>query len=189
MAVRPIAEVSLPAVCEWVRFGGVVAAHAGISREVQAVVRLGRDDTIQRRGIHLLAGAFQSRDESEKKKAAENERTGSEGHSMVWYRPGLASPSANAELYTRSIINVLDVAVSDSLVRNGGAVGRFNIVMDCAGMSSKNSPSVAGAKRLFSILQDHYPDRLGVLLVANLSGLKHHANEDDAAVRYRGRAR
>lgn len=90
---------------------------------------------------------------------------------MVWYRPGLASPSANAELYTRSIINVLDVAVSDSLVRNGGAVGRFNIVMDCAGMSSKNSPSVAGAKRLFSILQDHYPDRLGVLLVANLSGL------------------
>lgn len=75
------------------------------------------------------------------------------------------------ELYTRSIINVLDVAVSDSLVRNGGAVGRFNIVMDCAGISSKNSPSFAGVKRLFSILQDHYPDRLGVLLVANLSGL------------------
>jgi hypothetical protein len=99
------------------------------------------------------------------------ERSGSEGHAMVWYRPGLASPSDDAELYTRTIINVLDVAVSDSLMRNRGRIGRFNIVMDCGGMSSRNSPSIASAKRLFSILQDHYPDRLGVLLAANLSGL------------------
>jgi hypothetical protein len=99
------------------------------------------------------------------------ERSGSEGHTMVWYRPGLASPSDDAELYTRAIINVLDVAVSDSLVRSRGKIGRFNIVMDCGGMSSRNSPTIASAKRLFSILQDHYPDRLGVLLAANLSGL------------------
>jgi hypothetical protein len=103
--------------------------------------------------------------------AGKNGRSGSEGHSMVWYRPSLASPSDDGELYTRSIINVLDVAVSDSLIRNRGTIGRFNIVMDCGGMSSRNSPSIAGTKRLFSILQDHYPDRLGVLLVANLSGL------------------
>jgi hypothetical protein len=89
----------------------------------------------------------------------------------VWYRPGLASPSDDEEMYTRSIINVLDVAVSESLIRNRGTIGRFNIVMDCGGMSSRNSPTIAGAKRLFSILQDHYPDRLGVLLAANLSGL------------------
>jgi len=104
--------------------------------------------------------------------AEKNGRSGSsEGHSMVWYRPGLASPSDDEEMYTRSIINVLDVAVSESLIRNRGTIGRFNIVMDCGGMSSRNSPTIAGAKRLFSILQDHYPDRLGVLLAANLSGL------------------
>jgi hypothetical protein len=131
-------------------------------------IRFNRAGFIYPRG-HSNPGVNQRRRLAEKK----NERSGGseEGHSMVWYRPGLASPSDDEELYTRSIINVLDVAVSDSLVRNRGTIGRFNIVMDCGGMSSRNSPTIAGAKRLFSILQDHYPDRLGVLLAANLSGL------------------
>ena len=93
------------------------------------------------------------------------------GHSMVWYRPSLASPSVNTELYMRTIIHTLDLAVSNSLIRNGGTIGRFNLVMDFAGMSSKNSPTIANVKRLFSVLQDHFPDRLGVLLVANSSSL------------------
>eukprot|EP00571_Detonula_confervacea_P007557 CAMPEP_0172320230 /NCGR_PEP_ID=MMETSP1058-20130122/40040_1 /TAXON_ID=83371 /ORGANISM="Detonula confervacea, Strain CCMP 353" /LENGTH=806 /DNA_ID=CAMNT_0013035453 /DNA_START=51 /DNA_END=2471 /DNA_ORIENTATION=+ len=93
------------------------------------------------------------------------------GHSMVYYRPGLASPSENSELYGRNMINALEMAVSDSLVRNKGTIGRFNVVMDCSGMSSKNSPSIANVKKLFSVLQDHFPDRLGVILAANLSGL------------------
>jgi hypothetical protein len=93
------------------------------------------------------------------------------GHSMVWYRPSLASPSDNTELYMRTIIHTLDLAVSDSLLRNSGTIGRFNLVMDCSGMTSKNSPTIANVKRLFSVLQDHFPDRLGVLLVANASTL------------------
>jgi len=93
------------------------------------------------------------------------------GHSMVYYRPGLASPAEDPELYSRSMINALEHAVSDSLIRNNGAIGRFNVVMDCTGMSSKNSPSISQVKRFFSMLQDHFPDRLGVLLAANLSGL------------------
>jgi len=93
------------------------------------------------------------------------------GHSMVYYRPGLASPSTDPELYSRAMVNTLEQAVSDSLLRNDGTVGRFNVVMECTGMSSKNSPSIAQVKKLFSVLQDHFPDRLGVLLAANLSGL------------------
>ena len=93
------------------------------------------------------------------------------GHSMVWYRPGFASPSENPEMYMRTMIHALENAVADSLVRNDGKIGRFNVVMDCKGMGSKNSPSIADVKRLFSVLQDHFPDRLGVLLAANLSGL------------------
>ena len=93
------------------------------------------------------------------------------GHSMVWYRPSLASPSVNTELYMRTIIHTLDLAVSDSLLRNSGTIGRFNLVMDFSGMSSKNSPTIANVKRLFSVLQDHFPDRLGVLLVTNASTL------------------
>ena len=93
------------------------------------------------------------------------------GHSMVWYRPGLASPSEDPELYGRTMVNTLEMAVSDSLTRNKGTIGRFNVVMDCTGMGSKNSPSIANVKKLFGVLQDHFPDRLGVLLAANLSGM------------------
>ncbi len=93
------------------------------------------------------------------------------GHSMVWLRPSLASPTDNPHQYGRSLIHAVEMAVSDSLERNAGTIGRFNVVVDCANMSSKNSPSIAGVKTVFSILQDHFPDRLGVLLLANLSGL------------------
>ena len=93
------------------------------------------------------------------------------GHSLVWYRPGLASPTDDPELYGRTMINTLEMAVSDSLTRNKGTIGRFNVIMDCSGMGSKNSPSIANVKKLFGVLQDHFPDRLGVILAANLSGL------------------
>ena len=93
------------------------------------------------------------------------------GHSMVWFRPSLASPTDNPHQYGRSVIHAVEMAVSDSLERNDGTIGRFNVVVDCANMSSKNSPSMSGVKTVFSVLQDHFPDRLGVLLLANLSGL------------------
>ena len=89
------------------------------------------------------------------------------GHSIVWYRPGLATVD-DPEVYGRVLINTLERAVSDSLFRNGGEIGRFNVLMDCAGMGSRNSPPVREIKRIFSFMQDHFPDRLGVLLVANL---------------------
>ena len=89
------------------------------------------------------------------------------GHSILWYRPGLATVD-DPEVYGRVLINSLERAVSDSLYRNGGEVGRFNVVMDCAGMGSRNSPPLREVKRIFSFMQDHFPDRLGVLLVANL---------------------
>ena len=44
---------------------------------------------------------------------AERERPGSEGHSIVWYCPGPALPSADAELCTHLIVNALDIPVLD----------------------------------------------------------------------------
>ena len=117
---------------------------------------------------HSRAGPRQRDDAS---KVNDPSLLNGQGHSMVYYRPGLASPSDNPDLYGRTMINALEMAVADSLVRNKGTVGRFNVVMDCKGMGSKQSPTIADVKKLFSVLQDHFPDRLGVLLAANLSGL------------------
>ena len=89
---------------------------------------------------------------------------------MVLYRPGLTD-CQEPELYIRTILYSLEHAVSDALLRNNGEIGRFNVVMDCEGMGRKSAPGLAYIKKGFTFLQDHYPDRLGVLLVANLSGI------------------
>lgn len=95
---------------------------------------------------------------------------GNVGHSMVWYSPGKATLD-DPELYIRSLIYTLEAAVTDSLLRNNGEIGRFNLIVDCEGVGTKSIPSMAAVKKLFAFLQDHFPDRLGVLLLANLSGV------------------
>jgi hypothetical protein len=92
------------------------------------------------------------------------------GHAMVWYRPGQAFLD-DPELYIRALIYTLEAAVADSLLRNNGEIGRFNLVVDCEGVGTKSIPSIAYVKKLFAFLQDHFPDRLGVLLLANLGGI------------------
>jgi len=109
--------------------------------------------------------------EAKARSSDDSQSLATKGHSMVYYRPAFASPSENPDLYMRTMTHALESAVADSLLRNDGAVGRFNVVMDCEGMGSKHSPSIAQVKTFFSVLQDHFPDRLGVLLAVNLSGL------------------
>ena len=92
------------------------------------------------------------------------------GHSMVWYRPGLTT-GQEPVLYIRAVIHTLEQAVADSLLRNHGEIGRFNLVLDCLGVSHKSISSLSDIKKLFTLLQDHFPDRLGVMLLANLSGM------------------
>jgi hypothetical protein len=89
---------------------------------------------------------------------------------MVWYSPAKASLK-DPELYIRTLIYTLEAAVTDSLLRNRGEIGRFNLVLDCEGVGTRSIPSMVYVKKLFSFLQDHFPDRLGVLLLANLSGV------------------
>lgn len=106
----------------------------------------------------------------EAEKAKNSESLSTSGHSLLFYRPAVATVD-NPDLYGRVMLNAIDSAVADSLLRNKGEIGRFNIIFDCKGFGSKNAPSLANVKLLFRYLQDHFPDRLGVLVVANLGGL------------------
>lgn len=116
---------------------------------------------------HSRAGPRQRKEAENTKDAAYISNV---GHSMVWYRPRKASLD-DPELYIRALINTLEAAVADSLLRNNGEIGRFNLVIDCEGVGTKSIPSMTYIKKLFAFLQDHFPDRLGVLLLANLSGV------------------
>jgi len=103
-------------------------------------------------------------------KAKDSESLSTSGHALLFYRPGVTTVE-DPSLYGRVMLNAIESAITDSLVRNKGEIGRFNIIFDCKGFGSKNAPSLANVKLLFRYLQDHFPDRLGVLVVANLGGM------------------
>jgi len=90
------------------------------------------------------------------------------GHTMVWFRPGHYKVE-NPVLYFRAVLNTLERAVTDNLIRSNGKVGKFNVVMDTHGLTFSMLTSFGHVHRAIVMLQDHFPDRLGMIFLANLS--------------------
>ena len=91
------------------------------------------------------------------------------GHGMIWYRPGIKK-IGDTEAYGRTIVNAVDTAIADSLVRTNNRVGKINILLDCKGFGISYIPRLSDLIRLITILQDHYPDKFGMLIIAHLQG-------------------
>ena len=91
------------------------------------------------------------------------------GHTMIYYRPALHK-AEDAEAYVRVCIHTLELAVADSMKRSGDRVGRYNLLLDSEGFGLGGIPKLSEAFRLFLMMQDHFADRLGVIVIANTSG-------------------
>lgn len=88
-------------------------------------------------------------------------------HSVVWIRPGLrnkADDVANLRVY----VNTLERAVAAALERSNGRVGKFNVIVDGDAFSLGLMPSMHQLKVFVTMLQDHFPDRVGIILLTNL---------------------
>lgn len=86
---------------------------------------------------------------------------------QVWIRPGQRNKVD--DIYaTRAYVNVLERAVAASLQHSNGRVGKFNVILDGQGFSWNLMPSIHQLKVFITILQDHFPDRLGIVLLSNL---------------------
>jgi hypothetical protein len=88
-------------------------------------------------------------------------------HSIVWIRPGLRTKTDDIA-QIRGYVNTLERAVAVGLGKSNGRVGKFNVVLDGSGFSFGLMPSLHHVKVFVTMLQDHYPDRLGILLLTNL---------------------
>jgi hypothetical protein len=88
-------------------------------------------------------------------------------HGIVWLRPAVRV-HVDEVTYTRTIVRELERAVAVSMDHSKGRVGKFNAVIDGQGFSLGATPSLNGIKTFVTILQDHYVDRLGVLILTNL---------------------
>ena len=89
-------------------------------------------------------------------------------HAMLWSRTGMHK-AQDPLAWIRTIIHASDLAVSEALANSHGRVGKFNIVIDATGYQWGSFPSVAYMKQCVTMLQDHFPDRLGLVLIANVS--------------------
>jgi len=68
----------------------------------------------------------------------------------------------------RAYVNALEQAVTASLRNSNGRVGKFNIILDGHNFSFGLMPSLHQLKVFVTILQDHFPDRLGIIMLTNL---------------------
>jgi len=96
---------------------------------------------------------------------------------IIYYRPGLHAP-VSLESYVRNVIYNLDRAAAVASYNTGNDVKylggkgrndprRYYFVLDCKGFSLSMIPSMAAVRKLFGMVGDHYPRRLGKLVILN----------------------
>ena len=69
---------------------------------------------------------------------------------------------------TRAYVNALEEAVAASLRNSKGRVGKFNVILDGHNFSWGLMPSLHQLRVFVTMLQDHFPDRLGIIMLTNL---------------------
>jgi hypothetical protein len=91
------------------------------------------------------------------------------GASILWLTPGLFKMQ-DSEAYGRALLHSLDNCVADALFRSGGKIGKCNVVLDCNDVGFSKIPPIGPTKTLLKKMQDNYPHKLGVFVIANVSG-------------------
>eukprot|EP00539_Tryblionella_compressa_P004867 CAMPEP_0178769234 /NCGR_PEP_ID=MMETSP0744-20121128/20707_1 /TAXON_ID=913974 /ORGANISM="Nitzschia punctata, Strain CCMP561" /LENGTH=465 /DNA_ID=CAMNT_0020425445 /DNA_START=49 /DNA_END=1446 /DNA_ORIENTATION=- len=97
----------------------------------------------------------------------DNNNNKNASHAIVWLRPALRA-SGDEIMYIRTVVRELERAVALSMERSEGRVGKFNVVVDGNDFSFGVMPSLKGIKAFVTILQDHYVDRLGVVILTSM---------------------
>lgn len=96
------------------------------------------------------------------------------GHAIVWMRLALRVKTNDEHdriYFVRSMIREFDRAVAASLKRSNGRLGKFNAVVDGEDFTWGSLPSLSAVKTLVAVLQDHFADRLGVLILVNVGSI------------------
>lgn len=88
-------------------------------------------------------------------------------HGTVWLR--LGHRVKNDLSFFRGILHSGDRAIAEALIESKGETGKFNVVIDCAGFSLSGTPSLHALKQGVTMLQDHFPNRLGMIFLVHLS--------------------
>lgn len=88
-------------------------------------------------------------------------------HGTVWLR--LGHKVKHDLSFFRGILHSGDRAIAEGLIESKGETGKFNVVIDCAGFSLSGTPTLHALKQGVTMLQDHFPNRLGMIFLAHLS--------------------
>lgn len=86
---------------------------------------------------------------------------------FVWYTPGLHKPQHH-ESYIRCIVHAFESAIHNGLTHSNHIQGgKYHVILDCSNFSLSLFPNFHDVKRLVTIFQDHFPNKLGKIIVVN----------------------
>lgn len=91
-------------------------------------------------------------------------------HSMLWVRIGRHTVMDEPSYY-RCIVHATDRAVAKALKHSDHKVGKYNVLIDASDFTWSKVPDMKYTRQALLMLSDHYPSRLGVVLLTNLSRL------------------
>ena len=87
--------------------------------------------------------------------------------SFVWYTPGLQKPDHH-ESYIRCIVHTFESAIHQGLTYDNTIHGgKYHVILDSTNFSLSLFPNFHDVKRLITIFQDHFPNKLGKIIVVN----------------------
>jgi hypothetical protein len=89
-------------------------------------------------------------------------------HALIWFRPGKHRVKDSLAYY-RCILNAADRAIGQASVESQGQVSKYNVMIDASDYEWSKVPDFAHTKQAIVMLQDHYPNRLGMIFVAHMS--------------------
>lgn len=102
----------------------------------------------------------------------ENDSYGGQ-HALIWVRPGQVSNVISGDAYFRAILHTVERAIAAALQlnnnNNNNGVGKFNVIVDAQDYHYRKMPNLGTIKRHLVLLQDHYPDRLGMMFLCRMS--------------------
>lgn len=96
-----------------------------------------------------------------------------EGDPIVWYKMGKHTVVDN-DSYIRVLLHSFERAIAKGLKSSSGEnSGKYTVFIDLEGFSTSKFPSFQYVKKLFTVMQDHFPNRLNKVALLNLSTSAH----------------
>mmetsp|Transcript_29237 Transcript_29237/g.58915 ORF Transcript_29237/g.58915 Transcript_29237/m.58915 type:complete len:268 (-) Transcript_29237:240-1043(-) len=114
-------------------------------------------------GVHAITGSMVQSNGAKGKTHVAGCDT--EGRPVLYMRPALEHAKNDHDGNLKHLVYQLELACS--AMDEGNGIGKMLVLLDCKDYSAFNSPPMKTSRATLTILQDHYPERLGKFVIVD----------------------